>query len=59
MCFRHFRIRRTRFEQSQERTDREGGLNVWSFIMCDGRGPGIIFDGCINSLKYIDLIEEH
>ena len=27
--------------------------------MCHGRGPLIIFDGCLNSVKYIDLLEEH
>ena len=55
----YFRTDRTRFEWSQKRTDRRRGLGVWSFITCHGPGPLIIFDRRLNSLKYIDLLEEH
>ena len=56
ICFRRFYT--DRFERLQKRTHR-GGLSVWSFIMCHGPGALITFDGCLNSLKYIDLLEEH
>ena len=57
--FQRFRTDRTRSEQSQKRTHRGGDLSLWSFITCHGPGLLIIFDGCLNSLEYIDLLEEH
>ena len=57
--FRQFRTDRIHFERSRKRTHREGDPNVWSFIRCHDPGPRIIFDGCLNFLKYIDLLEEH
>ena len=59
ILFRRFRTDRTRFERSQKRTHRGGGLGVWSFITCHGPGPLIVFDGRLNFLNYIDLLEEH
>ena len=56
---RRFRTDRTRFERSQKRTHRGGDLSVWAFITCHGPGSLIVFDGRLNSLKYIDLLEEH
>ena len=57
--FRRFHTDRTPFEWSQKRTHRGGDLRVWSFIMCHGPSSLIIFDGSSNSLKCIDLLEEH
>ena len=56
---RRLRTDRTHFERLNKRTHRGGGLSIWSFIMCDGSGPLIVLDGCLNSFKYIDLLEEH
>ena len=56
--FRRFCTDRTRIERAQKRTDREGGLSVWSFIMYHGPGFLSVFDGRLSSLKYIDLLEE-
>ena len=57
--FRRFRTDQTHSEQSQKRTHGGGGLSVWSFIKCHDSDPLIVFDGHLNSLKYIDLLEEH
>ena len=57
--FRRFRIDRARSEPSQKRTHGGGGFSVWSFTTYHGPGPLIIFHGCLNSLKYIDLLEEY
>ena len=57
--FRCFRTDRTRFERSQKRTDQEGDVSVWTFITCHDSGARIIFDRYLNSLKYVDLLEEY
>ena len=55
ICFRRFRA--DRFERLHKRTIRVG-LTVWSVITYHDPGLLIICDGCLNSLEYIDLLEE-
>ena len=57
--FRRFRTDRTRSKRSQKRTHWGGGLGVWSLITCRDPDSLIVFDGHLNSLNYIDLLEEH
>ena len=57
--FRRFCTDRTRFERSQKRTHQGGSLDIWSFITCHSLGPLIVLNERLNSLKYIDLLEEH
>ena len=56
---RRFRHDPTRFERSQQRVHRGGGIGVWSYITCHGLGPLGIYDGRLNSSIYIDLLEKY
>ena len=56
---RRFRHDSTRFERSQQRVHRGGGIGVWSYITCHGLGPLVIYDGLLNSSICIDLLEKY
>ncbi|CAF1559073.1 unnamed protein product [Adineta ricciae] len=34
-------------------------FGVWSYITCHGLGPLIIYDGRLNSLQYINILDDH
>lgn len=56
---RRFRKDLKRFERSQQRVHRGGGLGIWSYLTCHGLGPLVFYDGRINSDKYIDILDKH
>ena len=56
---RRFRHDPTRFERSQQRVHRGGGIGVWSYITCHGLELLVIYDGCLNSFICIDLLEKY
>ena len=56
---RRFRHDPTRFERSQQRVHRRGGIGLWSYVTCHGLGSLVIYDRCLNSSIYIDLIEKY
>ena len=56
---RRFFNDRTRFEGSQKRVHKGGGIGVWLYIIWYELGPWVIFNGRLNSIKYIDILEDH
>ncbi|CAF4713909.1 unnamed protein product [Rotaria sp. Silwood2] len=56
---RRFRTDSTRFERYQKRVHKGGGIGLWSYLTCHGLGPLVIYDGPLNSVKYIDILEHH
>ena len=52
-----FRNDPSRFQRSQRRVHKGGGIGVWSYITCHGLGPLVVYDGRLNSIKYIDILE--
>ncbi|CAF3491798.1 unnamed protein product [Rotaria sp. Silwood2] len=56
---RRFRTDSTRFERYQKRVHKGGGIGLWSYLTCHGLGPLVIYDGRLNSVKYIDILEHH
>ena len=43
----------------KKRVHKGGGIGVWSYITRYGLGSLFIFDGRLNSIKYIDILEDH
>ena len=54
-----FRNDRTRFERSQNRVHKGGGVGVWSYVTCHNLEPLVIFDGHLNSIEYINILETY
>ena len=59
VSIRRFRNDRTRFERSQKRVHKDDGKGLCSYITCDALRPLFVFDGRLNSIKYIDLLETY
>ncbi|CAF5223612.1 unnamed protein product, partial [Rotaria magnacalcarata] len=56
---RRFRNDLKRFERSQSRVHKGGGVGIWSYLTCHGLGPIVFYDGSLNSDKYIDILDQH
>ncbi|CAM4922917.1 unnamed protein product [Rotaria socialis] len=56
---RRFRNDLKRFERSQPRVHKGGGVGIWSYLTCHGLGPIVFYDGSLNSDKYIDILDQH
>ena len=56
---RRFRNDRIRFERSRNRVHKDGGIGIWSYIMCHARRSFVIFRGRLNSIKYIDILDTY
>ncbi|CAF4817896.1 unnamed protein product, partial [Rotaria sp. Silwood2] len=56
---RRFRHDSTRFYRSPQRVHKGGGIGVWSYITCHGLGPLVIYDGRLNSIEYINILDDH
>ena len=54
-----FRNGRTRFEQSQKRVHKNRDTGIWSYITRHALRPLVIFDGSLNSIKYINILENY
>lgn len=48
-----------RFCRSQQRVHKGGVIGVWSFITCHGLGPLVIYDGRLNWIEYINILDDH
>ncbi|CAF4667244.1 unnamed protein product [Rotaria socialis] len=56
---RRFRNDLKRFERSQPRVHKGGGVGTWSYLTCHGLGSIVFYDGSLNSDKYIDILDQH
>ncbi|CAF2865375.1 unnamed protein product [Rotaria sp. Silwood2] len=56
---RRFRNDLKRFERSQQRVNRGGGVGIWSYLTCHGLGPLVFYDVSLNSDKYIDILDKN
>ncbi|CAF2732665.1 unnamed protein product [Rotaria sp. Silwood2] len=56
---RRYRHDPRRFERSQPRTHKGGGLGVWSCLSNYGLGDLIFYDGRLNSSEYINILDTH
>ena len=56
---RRFRNDLKRFERSQPRVHKGGGVGIWSYLTCHSLGPMVFYDGSLNSDKYIDILDQH
>lgn len=54
---RRFRNDPFRFQRSQQRVHRRGGITVWSYVTCHGLESLVVYDGRLNSINYFDIIE--
>ncbi|CAF4411971.1 unnamed protein product [Rotaria magnacalcarata] len=56
---RRFQNDLQRFERSQQRVHRGGGVGMPSYLTCHGLGPLVFNDELLNSDKYIDILDKH